>query len=196
MNLPETQQLAHRLLTPHSEELPILLAEKIFNSALLPSPQPLISSFSCLLDSWFQRKIKSEGSKASDVIYWPCISGQLFNLWSSVSLSIKWKNNHIINLWRVNSELHINFSTYTPWGYILWAGWNWRNQSKHMIRVYSIYVYVENIHTHLVYEGLEDWQGLLFTLSTSPSALRALRVQASSSAKTLASELQVLCCQT
>ena len=196
MNLPETQQLAHRLLTPHSEELPILLAEKIFNSALLPSPQPLISSFSCLLDSWFQRKIKSEGSKASDVIYWPCISGQLFNLWSSVSLSIKWKNNHIINLWRVNSELHINFSTYTPWGYILWAGWNWRNQSKHMIRVYSIYVYVENIHTHLVYEGLEDWQGLLFTLSTPPSALRALRVQASSSAKTLASELQVLCCQT
>lgn len=91
MNLSETQQLAHRFLTPHSEELPILLAEKMFNSALLPSPQPLISSSSCLLDFWFQRKITSEGNKASDVIYWPCVSGQLFNLWSSVSLSIKWE---------------------------------------------------------------------------------------------------------
>ena len=91
VNLSETQQLAHRLSTSHSEELPILSAEKMFNSAFLPSPQPLISSSSCLLDSWFQRKIVSEGNKASDVIYWPCISGQLFKLWSSVSLSIKWE---------------------------------------------------------------------------------------------------------
>ena len=37
------------------------------------------------------------------------------------------------------------FSTYTPWGYIWWAGWNWRNQCEHMIWVYSIYVYT---HTH------------------------------------------------